>query len=245
MSRKRLKIFGYWFFVDKFGITKSDEGVVYFGHSAEDATLLRIFTNKKDGYYVDIGAFHPRVYSNTFLFYKNHGWSGINVDASADTIALFNKEMPKDTNVLAAVGNPRKDRTYWRFAHPARNTFDKEIVKRQGGSNTTKLVGKEIMETRSLASILTEHCPPEKSIDLMNIDGEGLELEVLEANDWRKYRPRVISIEDRAVLTGGLRKSKIYPYLTRLLYELISHVYLTSVYATTEVRKQISERRQF
>ena len=54
--------------------------------------LYRIFEECKSGFYVDIGAHHPKRFSNTYFFYKR-GWSGITVEPNSDAIKLF-KEIP-------------------------------------------------------------------------------------------------------------------------------------------------------
>jgi len=38
--------------------------------------LRRIFERQSTGFYVDVGAHHPKRFSNTYFFYKK-GWSGI------------------------------------------------------------------------------------------------------------------------------------------------------------------------
>ena len=47
-----------------------------FSQNGEDLILNRLFENKTNGFFVDIGAHHPVRFSNTYLFYLN-GWSGI------------------------------------------------------------------------------------------------------------------------------------------------------------------------
>src|SRR3989344_4572766 len=50
-----------------------------YSQSGEDMILRSIFDDKKEGFYVDVGAFHPKLYSNTYYFYKR-GWRGINIE---------------------------------------------------------------------------------------------------------------------------------------------------------------------
>ena len=42
-----------------------------YSQEGEDMILRRIFVNSNSGFYVDVGAFHPTRFSNTYLFYKN------------------------------------------------------------------------------------------------------------------------------------------------------------------------------
>ena len=46
-----------------------------------------------------------------------------------------------------------------------------------------------------MRDILRRHLPPDTQIDLLNIDVEGLDLEVLQSNDWSKFKPKVIIVE--------------------------------------------------
>lgn len=49
------------------------------------------------------------------------------------------------------------------------------------------------MKVDTLKNVLTEHGV--KVIDFLKIDVEGFEKEVIEGNDWKKFRPKVICIE--------------------------------------------------
>src|SRR5690606_12961206 len=85
-------------------------GMLWAGHRtysqyAEDIFITNFFRNEKRGRWLDIGAFHPRVSSNTHLLRK-HGWSGINVDVDPTKTALFERFCKNDINVTAAVAGP-------------------------------------------------------------------------------------------------------------------------------------------
>ena len=68
----------------------------------EDLQVKKYFNNKKDGFYIDVGAYHPVHRNNTILLYEN-GWEGINIDISYFSIKLFNHLRPKDTNLNLAI----------------------------------------------------------------------------------------------------------------------------------------------
>ena len=48
-----------------------------YSQEGEDIILRNLFGNRKDGFYVDVGAHHPMRFSNTYFFYKL-GWNGCN-----------------------------------------------------------------------------------------------------------------------------------------------------------------------
>ena len=51
---------------------------------------------------------------------------------------------------------------------------------------------------------------PGQKIDFFNIDVEGFELEVLESNDWTKYRPTLIITE---ILNSDEENNHVFKYL--------------------------------
>lgn len=214
------------------------EGVNFqFSESGEDIILQRVFKNKVNGFYVDIGAFRPVKYSNTYLLHRFFGWRGINVDASSEAIALFNKERPNDINIKAAVGPEGAERDFWVFNEPATNTLSEENKERQLLEGK-KIRRKEKMVTRTLVNILDEYLPENQEIDFLNIDVEGLDFEVLKTNDWEKYRPKVVLIEDYTIKTSGLNNSNIYQYMKNKGYYFFSQAFDTTIYIEKEFSKE-------
>src|SRR6266404_5627195 len=68
----------------------------------EDKIVASLLPEK--GTYLDIGAYHPHLYSNTYLLYKK-GWSGTVVEPNPDMFVLWRVFRPKDTFVNCAVGS--------------------------------------------------------------------------------------------------------------------------------------------
>ena len=140
----------------------------------EDVYAISKFRNKRDGFYVDVGAYHPHLYSVTYALYKK-GWRGITIDPNPITKILFHIFRPRDTFVCTGVG--KGARVYKQFDDGAYNTF----VEEEGGQ-----------VLRPLADILSENHV--SSIDFMNIDVEGMDLEVLQSHNW-DIPPKVIAVE--------------------------------------------------
>ena len=67
-----------------------------------DLVIERIFKNKNDGIYIDVGCNHPIKYNNTYLLYKK-GWHGLNIDLDKKSIDQFNKLRKRDINILTLV----------------------------------------------------------------------------------------------------------------------------------------------
>ena len=165
-------------FIEYSSLSYSQEG--------EDLILNNFFKNKENGYYIDIGAHHPKRFSNTYFFYKKN-WTGINIDAMPGSMELFKKERPKDINIETPISDKEEELTFYFFEEPANNGFwnDKEIKQID-----SELKGKKNIKCRTLESVLDEFFPSNKVIDFISIDVELYEINVLKSNNWNKYNPK-------------------------------------------------------
>ena len=82
--------------------------------------LNRFFERKRNGFYVDVGAHHPKRFSNTYTFYKK-GWRGVNIDAMPGSMEKFKKIRPRDINLEFAISNKNGTLVYHMFNEPALN----------------------------------------------------------------------------------------------------------------------------
>ena len=192
-----------------------------FGQSGEDIIVMGELSKKKKGFYVDIGAFHPKQFSNTYLFYKK-GWRGIVIEPNPDLLRLHEEVRPRDIHLNIGVGSQESVMEYLMLSDPASNTFleseANESVKKAG----RKIIGKKPIAVLPLKKILYQNVPKEIEIDLMSIDTEGMDLEVLESNDWGKYRPKIIICEDMDFDYLDWKKSKVAVFLNKQGYSLLA-----------------------
>ena len=91
-----------YYFYKIFKLFKNNKKRNYFGEFGEDILINRFFRKKNEGFYVDVGCYHPIKGSLTYCLYKR-GWRGLNVDLSKVSIDLFKLARPKDYNIHAAV----------------------------------------------------------------------------------------------------------------------------------------------
>lgn len=179
------------------------EGASYFyAQEGEDIILKHIFAEVKKGFYVDVGAHKPIQYSTTYMLYQK-GWQGINIDPMPGVKQQFNKMRHRDINLEMGISNEPGEKEFYIFNEDAINTFDKEIALGRNQELGYTLVRVERIKTDTLLNILNQYAD-NKEIDYLNIDVEGHELDVLQQNDWGKYRPKVISVE---IIKNNLNKS--------------------------------------
>jgi len=180
-----------------------------YSQDGEDALIVSILKSKK-GVYVDVGAYHPTLYSNTYALYKR-GWSGIVIDPNDAFKPLYSIWRPRDTFVASGVGSVKECRPYFEFKDGAYNTFDATIAektKQKRYPDFLKETTRPIMPLRDIMS-----ANGVTKVDLLNIDVEGLEEEVLSSYDW-SILPKLIVVEDNNFTFGGLSSSPLFTQLT-------------------------------
>lgn len=191
-----------------------------FSQCGEDRILNYIFAEKKEGFYVDIGAFHPINCSNTYLFYEK-GWRGINIDARPGSMKEFNRLRPRDINLELAIADGDELLTYYQMPEAGNlnlmNSFSKDFIQQIGMEES--IVKQIEIKPSKLSSILEQYLPKSTVIDFLSIDVEGLEIEVLKSNNWEVYRPRVLLVESLAKNISHLSGLDIVEFMTNNEYE--------------------------
>lgn len=179
----------------------------------EDQILRRLFESDLTGFYVDVGAHHPMRFSNTYLFYRR-GWRGINIDAMPGSMAAFAKHRPRDINLEVGVGAIEGNEPYHMFHEPAFNGFSKELSEVRGVSaNPQTVLAVKALKVFPMSTLLDVHLPSGQPITFMSIDVEGRDFEVLQSNDWDRYRPRVVLIEMLGSNLGEIGDSQIGSFM--------------------------------
>ena len=205
-----------------------------YSQEGEDMILMRLFENQKMGFYVDVGAHHPKRFSNTYFFYKL-GWKGINVDAMPGSMTAFNRIRPRDINIEKPVSNKKQLLTYYAFNEPALNGFSKELSEERDGKGSYFVKFTKDIETSTLEEILDDNLPKVQSIDFLSIDVEGLDFNVLRSTNLEKYHPKVILVEILNSSLADIQISKIYQFLTDAGYELYAKTVNTVIFKHKEV----------
>jgi FkbM family methyltransferase len=191
----------------------------------EDIILRRIFEEKKKGFYVDVGAHHPKLFSNTYFFYKK-GWSGINIDAMPGSMSLFKRWRPRDINLEVAIANEKQKLKFYIFNEPALNSFDQKLSQ-QRNSGPYHIVREQLFQTIPLAEILDKYLPDKQKIDFLSVDVEGWDLDVLQSNNWERFRPKYVLVECLDANLESIQKNAIYKFLREKHYDFFAKTIYT------------------
>jgi FkbM family methyltransferase len=209
--------------------------LVSFSQEGEDLIARRIFEGLSRGFYVDVGAHHPTRFSNTMAFYRR-GWRGINIDANPDAIRLFKRARPRDTNVCIGVSEAGGNLTFHMFDEPAVSTFDAELADELVRNSPYRLLERREVKVRRLAEILEETLPANQPIDLMSIDVEGLDLNVMQSNDWERFRTRCLLVEAREFDMDRPDHNPVHRFASFVGYRLIAKTVNTLIYEDAQSR---------
>jgi FkbM family methyltransferase len=209
-------------------------GTSSFSQFGEDMILRNFFPGKKNGFYIDIGAHHPVKYSNTWYFYKR-GWSGINIDPLPGIKEQFERLRPRDLFLGTGLSDDPAKIQYFRFKNPLQNTFS---------ASQAGLVNQEVnpleevcwIKVERLEDVLDRHLATGINIDFMSVDAEGYDLKVLQSNNWNKYRPTRLLVEDFDFDFRKTLASPIVRFLEEQNYEIESFVNKSIFYKDVRIR---------
>jgi FkbM family methyltransferase len=234
--------------------------MISYAQNYEDVILHRCFAGRKDGFYIDVGAWDPTLDSVTKVFY-DQGWSGINIEPNEFFFNKLMRERPRDINLKLAVGDREENRTLYVSEHVGNSTFVeayRNLFVEQGFVEIERTV-----RTTTLASVCHDYVNCE--IDFLKVDCEGWEEFALRGFDWERYRPIIVIVEAtepnspvpsfsrwESILTDKGRYEMVYFdglnrfYLRREYADLRSHFDLPpnvfddfSTYAMEEARQKI------
>ncbi|AFZ21377.1 FkbM family methyltransferase [Allocoleopsis franciscana] len=220
-------------FPNKFYIYPKDKYLYHnlsYSQEGEDMMLARFFLEQTQGFYVDVGAHHPQRFSNTYYFYLK-GWRGINIDAMPGSMENFNKLRPEDINLEFPISDSNQTLTYYEFNEPALNGFCEKTAHERDGLRHYKIIDEKKLITYTLAEILDKYLPLNQEIDFLNIDVEGLDCQVLKSNNWQKYRPKMVLIEDLNLSSlSCIEESTVAAFMNKQDYKLYGKSVCTLIF---------------
>jgi len=192
----------------------------------EDIILADLFRDKRNGKFLDVGANHPTELNNTYRLYQQ-GWRGVNIEPGIKMHNLLNEVRPDDKNLRIGLGKTAGHATFYEMDVDSVSTFNKDVA---GNSQYYKrIVSQNDVQIQTLADVFASEFS-DVTCDLLSIDVEGDNSEVLEGNDWQRFRPSIIIIE-----MPGEERLDIVPYLYQQGYFLIFDNSLNGVFKDSGV----------
>jgi len=209
-----------------------------YSQSGEDMILRALLEAnkvdvKKGGFYVDVGAHHPKRFSNTMFFYEL-GWKGINIDPNEGTEDLFSKSRPRDKTIEIALGEQLGNHKFYTYDESALNSLNNRDIELADTPYIPS--GSKMIQVSTLKNIITQFFPDSIPYpNFLDVDVEGLELAVLKGNDWNKFRFSFILVEQKLSSFALIINCPVTKYLEELGYEPIAHCHLTTIFRHSSI----------
>lgn len=217
-----------------------------FSEHGEDILIHRLLLWKEHGFYLDCGAYHARNMSLTARL-RLFGWRGINIDVDEDVVSALRDDALGSVSVQAALGERDGDKVLlYRYGDPVLNTISREQHEHLdrielSGELFTQLIDKRYVITSSLRSLLAVNAAGE-SVDFLNLDVEGVELEVLRGFPWASQKPSVIAVEIHRLELGLSNAHPVVAYLIEKDYVLQSYVFHTAIFIRNDFDTELCHR---
>jgi len=165
----------------------------YYSQAEQDKWVCEILDFKKDGYFVEIGAYDGIESSNTYFVEKELGWKGICIEPAPH---IFDKLAAnrKSVNLKVAVMD-YKGTIYF------------------GEDTVSETPNRHLVDCDTLDNLLTANNAP-LNIDYMSVDIEGCEYRALKDFPFNKWNVTLLTIEHNSYKDGPEKKNQLFELLT-------------------------------
>lgn len=193
------------------------------------------FINKKNGFFLEIGADDGIRFSNCKFFEDSLNWNGIAIEARSSAFDKLTKN--RKCTCINAVLSDKEEQTsfleidgYGKGLSGLINKYDKRHVKRiEREKQNPKNKGSKIttVKTIKLSDVLTANNATK--IDFLSIDTEGSELDILQTIDFQKINIDVITIED------NYNNPKLLDFFSERNYKLVKQIACDKVFKKNDI----------
>lgn len=176
--------------------------------------LLDIFFNMQTvGTYIDVGANDPEIFSNTKRFY-DRGWTGVNIEPNPLLHKKLSSIRTRDININAGISSSKGELEFYIMSADTLSSFDKNAAINSGKMHGAELIGQIVVPVLSLSDVFEKYIK-NVVVDFLSIDAEEYDIIVLNSNDWKNYRPKIVMVE------VGYDGEEIINYMSDKNYQLI------------------------
>jgi FkbM family methyltransferase len=201
----------------------------YYSQYDEEDFLLKYFNKKNNGILIDIGAADGKTNSNSRYLIEFCNWSGILIEPHPEYYkSLFDLYKNNNNIKLYNIGifNIKMHLPFYKFGNVEEgqvSTFSESFKNKVESYHGNKYSESINIECNTITNILQENNL--FNIDFVTVDCEGLDMEVLESNNWDIFRPKLICIEhsiDKILLSNFMNSknyTKIYENIGNSFYE--------------------------
>jgi FkbM family methyltransferase len=180
-----------------------------YSQSNEELIIRHFFDDRRDGVFVDVGAFHWKKFSTTYYLEHHLGWSGVAIDAQPQFAAAYAVRRPKTKFFAYIVTDHSGTEESFYLAGALSSTKDShvaDLVKMAGTSvspeNAKKATDTELTEVKvptiTLNKLLDDNGITK--VDFLSMDIEQGEPAALAGFDIERFAPELVCIEAFALV---------------------------------------------
>lgn len=213
-----------------------NNGNLSFSQCGEDliAKFIFVYHGITEPDYLDIGAHHPTLINNTYLYYTM-GFRGVLVEPNPVMCEQLRAVRPEDTTLVAGIGvTAEREADYYMMTESSWNTFSKEEAEHQAEVTGGRIAIEKVVKVPLLDinEVMDEHFHGAPSF--VSIDAEGLHLALLKAIDYSRFRPKVICVE---TLVSGTRQSipEIPKFMEQQGYVARGQTFVNAIFVDSEL----------
>jgi FkbM family methyltransferase len=170
---------------------------------------------KQTGFYIDIGANDPEMYSVTKAFY-DRGWRGVNIEPLPSRFRALAKARTRDINLNIGCSDREGELVFG--CYQMLSTCDPLVMTAM--EKEGKTLEKISIAVLTLDMVLDRYYAENEPIDFCKIDVEGYEKNVLQGLNYSRYRPRLFCVESTEPCTLTQSHEAWEEILTRNGYQL-------------------------
>jgi len=195
----------------------------FYSQDGQDKFLVELFKHKRDGYFLDIGAYDGIIFSNSLYFERNLSWKGICIEPNPEIFERL-KSNRSSINLNCCVSDVKTEYEFlsvsgWgSMLSGIINFFDQKHLERIDNTIQEKGGHKTVVNIQALPLRDIFDAYAVKYIDYCNIDVEGGEMKVLQSIDFSKVQIQFFTIENNYD-TRTVRKF-LKPYGYKLIAKL-------------------------
>jgi len=171
---------------------------IYLGENDQDKWIIEdVYDHKRNGFFLELGAYDGFGISNTYILEKKYGWSGICIESDPINFAKLVKQR-NCICVQACVDGAQRDVSYlYDGAVGGIIDDDTDITPEKSNPRIERAIKEgrlANLQTKTLYQILKEHGVP-MVIDFFSFDVEGAETRILREFPFDEYIFRALIIE--------------------------------------------------
>jgi FkbM family methyltransferase len=199
--------------------------MTFYSQHGQDKWVLEKLNYKKNGFFIDSGAYRSQNLSNTYVLEKDFGWNGICIEPQPNLYKELSEN--RKCTVVKCTLDDKIGEANFIYADGLSGilenmcAFDYNRV-----SNLPEYRNKNLKEltkktsTVLISDILEEYKAPE-IIDYWSLDTEGSEYPILKSFPWHKHKVILLTVEHNQ---GEPHCSNVRNYMSELGYEIFPNL---------------------